>query len=83
MSLSVYTKKSKEKLMLSKKPFASGGEGHLYKIIAPHSFINFVVKIYHSNKLTPTKEAKIDYLLEHPPKEAHKTSLPPVQININ
>jgi serine/threonine protein kinase/predicted nucleic acid-binding protein len=82
MSLSVYTKKSKEKLMLSKKPFASGGEGHLYKIIAPHSFINFVVKIYHSNKLTPTKEAKIDYLLEHPPKEAHKTSIVWVQDSI-
>jgi len=75
MSLSVYTKKSKEKLMLSKKPFASGGEGHLYKIIAPHSFIHSVVKIYHPNKLTPTKEAKIDYLLAHPPKKTHKVSI--------
>lgn len=75
MSLSVYTKKSKEKLMLSKKPFASGGEGHLYKIIAPHAFANFVVKIYHPNKLTPSREAKIDYLLEHPPTNADKTAI--------
>lgn len=82
MSLSVYTKKSKEKLMLSKKPFASGGEGHLYKIIAPHSFANSVVKIYHPNKLTPTKEAKINYLLEYPPKEAHKTSIVWVQDSV-
>lgn len=82
MSRSVYTKKSKEKLMLSKKPFASGGEGHLYKVIAPHAFVNSVVKIYHPNKLTPTKEAKIDYLLEHPPKEAGKASIVWVQDSI-
>ena len=82
MSLSVYTKKSKEKLMLSKKPFASGGEGHLYKIIAPHAFANFVVKIYHPNKLTPTKEAKIDYLLEHPPKDADKMAIVWVQDSV-
>lgn len=82
MSLSVYTKKSKEKLMLSKKPFASGGEGHLYKIISPHSFAQSVVKIYHPNKLSPTKEAKIDYLLEHPPKEADKASIVWVQDSI-
>jgi serine/threonine protein kinase len=82
MSLSVYTKKSKEKLMLSKKPFASGGEGHLYKIIAPHAFVNSVVKIYHPNKLTSTKEAKIDYLLEHPPKNADQTSIVWVQDSI-
>lgn len=68
--------------MLSKKPFASGGEGHLYKIISPHSFAQSVVKIYHPNKLSPTKEAKIDYLLEHPPKEAHKASIVWVQDSI-
>ncbi|CAA6804977.1 MAG: Unknown protein [uncultured Aureispira sp.] len=82
MSLSVYTKKSKEKLLLSKKPFASGGEGYLYKIIAPYAFTNSVVKIYHPHKLTPTREAKIEYLLEHPPKEAHKTAIVWVQDSV-
>jgi len=82
MSLSVYTKKSKEKLILSKKPFASGGEGHLYKIIAPHAFTNSVVKIYHPNKLTPTKEVKIEYLLKHPPKAANKASIVWIQDSI-
>lgn len=68
--------------MLSKKPFASGGEGHLYQIIAPHAFSNSVVKIYHSNKLSPTKEAKIDYLLEYPPKDAHQMSIAWVEDSI-
>lgn len=75
MNLRVYTKKSKEKLKLSPKPFASGGEGNLYKIIAPHQLVNFVVKIYHSNKLTTTKEEKINYLLKHPPQNTNDASI--------
>lgn len=82
MSLSVYTKKSKEKLMLSHKPFASGGEGHLYRIIAPRSFSNSVVKIYHPNKLSPTREAKIDYLLEYPPQHKGQNAIVWVQDSI-
>lgn len=68
--------------MLSPKPFASGGEGRLYKIIAPRSFANSVVKIYYPNKLTPSKEAKINYLLEYPPKGTDKTSIVWVQDSV-
>ncbi|BDS09762.1 protein kinase domain-containing protein [Aureispira anguillae] len=79
MGLRIYTKKSKEKLKLNPKPFASGGEGLLYKIIAPLKYVNFVVKIYHPNKLTTTREEKINYLLKHPPLASNQQALVWVQ----
>lgn len=75
MSLHIYTHTSKEKLKLNPKPFASGGEGSLYKIIAPRQLSNAVVKLYHPNKITATKEEKIKYLLKHPPQNNQQQSI--------
>lgn len=75
MSLRVYTKNSKEKLKLVPKPFASGGEGHLYKIASPHAWQKHVVKIYHPAKRTATREEKMRYLLRNPPQQLEQDSI--------
>ena len=48
---------------LEEKPFASGGEGALYKIIKSDKWGHFVAKIFHKNKLDHQKQQKITYLL--------------------
>lgn len=63
----LYTRNSKEKLRLSMKPFAGGGEGNLYKIVSPNHRQNYVAKLYHAAKCTPIREAKLVYMLENAP----------------
>jgi hypothetical protein len=75
MSLRVYTKKSKQKLKLNPKPFASGNEGSLHKVTSPKEWSGHVVKIYHPNKLSGNKEAKINYLIKHVPKQLNEVSI--------
>ncbi|MCP4439488.1 MAG: hypothetical protein GY810_11150 [Aureispira sp.] len=62
-----YYTQHKEKLKLSEKPFASGGEGSLYKIISPSSYKNSVAKVYHPPKRSSLRQEKIQYLQENPP----------------
>jgi serine/threonine protein kinase len=69
MSLSVYTNNTKEVLKLMPKPFASGGEGSLYKVEMPLHWRGHVVKIYHPPKRTAEKQQKIQYLIRHAPKD--------------
>jgi len=54
-------------IQLESTPFASGGEGDLFKIISPFNFNNQVVKIYKSEKRTKEREAKIEFLISNPP----------------
>ncbi len=75
MSLRVYTHKSKEKLKLHPKAFASGGEGKLHKILSPAGWTGHVVKLYHPEKLTSKKEQKINYLLRHQPITENRKSI--------
>lgn len=63
----LYTRNSKEKLRLSMKPFAGGGEGNLYKIVSPSSKQEYVAKVYHPAKQTAIREAKLLYMLENAP----------------
>ncbi|MCP4440565.1 MAG: hypothetical protein GY810_16590 [Aureispira sp.] len=63
----LYTKHSKEKLRLSLKPFAGGGEGNLYKIVSPSKWKNYAAKIYHKSKRSPIREAKLQYMLDNAP----------------
>lgn len=65
--LHFYTKYSKEKIKISDKPFASGGEGAIYAIASPRSYNHLVAKIYYPEKRTPEREAKMRYLMQHPP----------------
>lgn len=75
MSLRVYIPKHKEKLKLHSKPFASGGEGQLYRILSPSKWSNHVVKIYHPSKRSLSRQEKIRYLLAHPPQKANNHSV--------
>lgn len=75
MSLAVYTTQSKELLKLMPKPFASGGEGNLYKVEMPLHWQNHVVKIYHPAKRTIQKQQKISYLLQHTPANTKDASI--------
>ncbi len=65
--LHFYTKYSKEKIKISDKPMASGGEGAIYAIASPRSYRHLVAKIFYPNKRTKEREQKMQYLLEHPP----------------
>jgi len=67
MTKKFYLKYNKETIKLDSKPFAGGGEGDLYKIAAPKKYKGYVAKIYHEHKRTALREAKIQYLIQHPP----------------
>lgn len=59
---------------LSAKPFAGGGEGNLYKIVAPKALRKYVAKLYHPHKLTATREEKINYLAAYPPMQSDENA---------
>ena len=61
---------AKETILLEDKPFASGGEGELFKIISPAAHQFSVAKIYFKEKRTSKQEAKINYLIANPPELA-------------
>ncbi len=65
--LHFYTKYSKEKIKISDKAFASGGEGAIYAIASPRNYSHLVAKIYYPEKRTKDREAKMHYLMQHPP----------------
>ncbi|MCU0391393.1 MAG: WG repeat-containing protein [Thermoflexibacter sp.] len=54
-------------LEIAPQPFASGGEGELYKIIAPSNLANHVVKIYHAHKRSQERYTKIKNMFAHVP----------------
>jgi serine/threonine protein kinase len=76
--LHFYTKYSKEKIKISDKPFASGGEGAIYAIASPRSYSHLVAKIYYPEKRTEEREAKMQYLMQHPPITFHKEQAPSI-----
>lgn len=65
--LNFYTKYSKEKIKIADKPLASGGEGAIYAIASPRAYKHLVVKIYYPEKRSSEREAKMKYLIQHPP----------------
>ena len=54
-------------IQLSERPFATGGEGALYHVVAPVAWQGQVVKLLHERKRTPERQAKAAYLAAHPP----------------
>lgn len=58
---------SNETIQLEGTPFAAGGEGELFKIIAPSHYRNYVAKLYFENKRTELQATKIHYLIGNPP----------------
>jgi DNA-binding helix-hairpin-helix protein with protein kinase domain len=55
---------------------AAGGEGELFEIQQPIDLSAYVAKILYPHKRTPEKEAKIRYLMEHPPFDTETTESP-------
>ena len=51
----------------TQKPFASGGEGEVFNILAPKNLSKQIVKVFKPSKRTPEREAKIKYMLANPP----------------
>jgi serine/threonine protein kinase len=54
-------------LQIPAKPFASGGEGAVYHLIAPKHLSKQIVKVFKPSKQTPEREAKMKYMLANPP----------------
>jgi hypothetical protein len=75
--MNLYLKYAKEKIKIDDKPFASGGEGNLFKILSPRKYKNSVAKLYHTLKLNQQRFEKIEYLYHNPPYDTahseHKT----------
>ncbi|MGB0861507.1 MAG: protein kinase domain-containing protein [Saprospiraceae bacterium] len=59
-------------LTLENAPFASGGEGELYRILAPANYKSSVAKLYFKEKRTAKQEEKIKYLIANPPELARQ-----------
>jgi serine/threonine protein kinase len=76
--LHFYTKYSKEKIKISDKPFASGGEGAIYAIASPRTYSHLVAKIYYPEKRTSEREAKMQYLMQNPPITFHEGQSPSI-----
>lgn len=54
-------------ILLDPEPFASGGEGNLYRVRQPAQYQRFVAKLYHQDKRTDRRRNKIEYLVKNPP----------------
>lgn len=66
MSNRVFLNNRENPIFIEKQPFASGGEGDIYRIITS-KYRNAVVKLYHPEKRTKAKEGKVKYLVQNPP----------------
>lgn len=65
--MNVFTSKH-ESIVLTESPFASGGEGAVYKVIsAPEHLHDTCVKIYHKHILNENRERRIKYMVANPP----------------
>lgn len=67
MPLVYYIKKDQQGIELAEHPLASGGEGVLYQVLGPTTWLHCVAKIFYPNKRTADRAAKLQYQLEHPP----------------
>ena len=65
----VFTSK-REAIQLVENPFASGGEGAVYKVISSPKYSHEVcVKIYHAHVLNKEREERIKYMVLNPPQK--------------
>lgn len=56
-----------QQIKLEDKPFQTGGEGELYKIITPHNLTNHCVKLYYQQYQNDQRESKLKYMVNHKP----------------
>ncbi len=63
----VYTSK-RDRIVLGDKPFASGGEGSIYKALSSSTHLhNVCVKVYHPHIVNQERERRIKYMALNPP----------------
>lgn len=67
MSKTYLLKESRTVIELAATAFAGGGEGDLYRIKSPAAYEHYVAKLYHPHKISPKREEKTQYLIDHPP----------------
>ena len=65
--MNLYIPNPKTNIQLAPKPLAVGGEGELYTIISPNTFVNLVAKVLLPNKRNLDKRRKIEYLIANAP----------------
>lgn len=65
-------------LTIEDKAFADGGEGELFRILQPETFKDQVVKLFRTEKRTPDRERKVDFLIKNPPKSLGQSGHHPV-----
>ncbi len=63
---------SKKQYQIDPKPFSSGGEGDIYRVIGQEKI---VMKIYHADRRTQEMEAKITHMAGNPPSESVLTQV--------
>lgn len=56
-----------QQIKLEDKPFQTGGEGELYKIVTPHNLTNHCVKLYYQQYQNDQRESKLKYMVNHKP----------------
>ena len=67
--MTIYSSKH-ETIVLPENPFASGGEGSIYKVeYAPSHFQNVCAKIYHTHIVNKQREDRIKYMVANPPSQ--------------
>ncbi|MDX2305694.1 MAG: hypothetical protein NW226_23005 [Microscillaceae bacterium] len=64
-----------KEIFLQDTPLGRGGEGEVFEVVQPYSFRDYVVKVYHSQERTPNREAKIRYMIGHPPELQDELSI--------
>ena len=62
-----WLKNEQQWITLADEPFAGGGEGNLFRVMAPREWRGYVAKLYHPHKCTEERERKTNYLLHYPP----------------
>ncbi len=66
--MKVFLGSDKEAIEIENQPsLGRGGEGEVYKVIAPAKYAVYCVKLYNKNKITTEKIKKLEYLLSHNP----------------
>ncbi len=61
---------NQQSIRIETEALGRGGEGNVYAVSYPAQWKGHVVKIYHPQERKALREAKLNYMIEHPPKIA-------------
>lgn len=75
MGYQIYRKGLAVNIELESTEMSSGGQGRIYRIIAPSFLHDFCAKIYKDEHQTKTNKEKIEYMVDNKPANANMTSI--------